>query len=200
MYSSPLLVLKCLQDNFSTLLDRQLHTSRGLKAGHSEYDSEVRAFHGWQNSQQIFYHKNPKKIDSHYIYLQRCVCRFRGLLQSEGRKLFLLMLLNQTKQLDKQPMHNLIQQLDAVTSNTSELLVVFHQQGKDFNMRTESEDNLTFLFVVSTSRCGGSGLVDLEEERALGQKIGMLYNYNIVADGSTKDPNCTCQPPCNKPN
>lgn len=193
MYSSPLLVLDCLQNNFSTLLDRRFHTDRGNMAGHSEYDGEVRAFHGWQHTQQIFYHKNTKKNDLDYSYMQRCVCRFRGLLQNDGRKLFLLMLLNQTKPLDKKPMRNLLDQLAGDTSNTSELLVVFHQTGSQFGMTTESENNLTFLLVVSTSRCNGSRLGDLEEERALGEKIDSLYDYNI-------DPadigNCTCQPPC----
>jgi hypothetical protein len=197
MYSSPFLVMDCLQDNFLKLLDRRFHTSHGAMAGHSEYDAEVRSFHGWQHAQQIFYHKNTKKNNLHYSYMQRCVCRFRKLLQKNGRKLFLLMLHNQTQSLDKQLMRNLLRQLAGGTSNTSELLVVFHKTGIDFDMKTESEGDLTFLLVVSKSRCIGGRLGDKKEERDLGQKIGSLYDFDIDTDGPTEVHKCTCQPPCN---
>jgi hypothetical protein len=197
MYSSPVLVLECLKDNFATLLDRQLHTSHGNMSGHSQYDSEVRSFHGWKHSQQIFYHKNTKDQDTDYSYMQRCVCRFRGLLQSDERKLFLLMLLNQNNPLDKILMRSLLKKLADDTANTSELLVVFHQTGEHFHMQTESEDNLTFLLVVSRSRSDGSRLGNLDEEQTLRNKISNLYDYNIDTDVQGKEHKCICQPTCN---
>jgi hypothetical protein len=86
LLSTPEIVLDCLADDFANLLNQRYYQSIA-------FPNESRADHTLYRDryglEAIFTHRDPSK-EEHYAYLNRCVERFRRLLQSPDPKLFLM--------------------------------------------------------------------------------------------------------------
>ena len=72
-----------LRDDFSTLLDRRQMVSLLTEGGHSFYHS------------RMIGHRNPARNNADYAYFQRCVERWRAMMASRQRVLFLTVILNE---------------------------------------------------------------------------------------------------------
>ena len=107
IFSSAAVVSHCLKDDFKQFLDRSLYflngssfDAIGLKPGsaprerkligHSTYSSMTAGV----GRGTIFNHRDPLHNDSDFQHTQRCVQRFRRVLASADRKLFVVVNLN----------------------------------------------------------------------------------------------------------
>jgi len=82
VFSDEEIIIDCLSDDFNKFLDQSYYVEVANKyhehsCGHTHYHED------------FFFHKDPRNQD-HYEYYQRCVNRFRDLLNSNSRKLFLM--------------------------------------------------------------------------------------------------------------
>ena len=76
-------VIDILNDDFTKFMDKSYygdvkHKFSERTCGHSLYHED------------FFFHKNPRNEDD-YLYYQRCINRFKGMLRDPGGKLFIMM-------------------------------------------------------------------------------------------------------------
>lgn len=129
IFSSPKMVIHCLQDDFKQFLDRQLlyqngssFDAIGLKPGSAPRERRLigHKFYSTLTSGvgrgTIFNHRDPLHNDEDYDYLVRCVERFRLALASEERKLFVILNLNRQLWLEAD-LYQLFEELRRYTSN-----------------------------------------------------------------------------------
>eukprot|EP00971_Amphidinium_carterae_P095630 1892141-Amphidinium_carterae.1 len=107
-FCCPDIVASCLRDDFQAFLDRTQyflaatkHDTVGLPRGsppqerrligHRTYSSMMRGV----GRGVIFNHRDPMHVDADLEYLQRAVARLRLVLQSEERKLFVMVNINE---------------------------------------------------------------------------------------------------------
>jgi len=110
IFSSAAMVTDCLRDDFRAFLDRSqyflnavVHDSIGLPPGSRPRDRHLIGHRRYSEMMKgvgrgtIFNHRNPMseaKDREDYCYYERCVERFRSILQAGDRKLFAIMNLN----------------------------------------------------------------------------------------------------------
>lgn len=85
VFSSPDIILDCVNDNFKRYLDKSLivPAQDNLSAGHAIYHRD------------FFNHRNPLKSDEDYQYYQRCCERFLASLTSQVTPCYLITLINE---------------------------------------------------------------------------------------------------------
>ena len=87
IFSTPSMVAHCIDDNFASFLNKDFYLpvrqGKGRQCHHTFYNSD-------QRGSPLFNHRDPS-TDEDYDYLVRCVNRFRAVLQSPDRTLFVLM-------------------------------------------------------------------------------------------------------------
>lgn len=84
IFTTPEFILDMLNDDFEKLLDRKQLIPHGMDAGHEYY-------HEW-----LFGHRNPASSDGDYAFLERCVARWRELMQSQKPVMFVSVILNES--------------------------------------------------------------------------------------------------------
>jgi hypothetical protein len=83
-FSSPEIVLDCINDRFDRYLKRELIEPKSNgSAGHKYYHSS------------FFNHRNPLNSQNDYCYYERCCHRFLRVLQSENPVYYLITLINE---------------------------------------------------------------------------------------------------------
>jgi hypothetical protein len=85
IFSSPEIILDCMQDRFQKFLDKSLIVEHEEKqtAGHSVYH------------QNLFNHRNPLLSEEDYAYYQRCCSRFLQEMESNRPKVYVMTLINE---------------------------------------------------------------------------------------------------------
>lgn len=85
IFSSPEIVLDCIDDDFEKFLDKSLIVpdANSKSAGHSYYHSK------------LFNHRNPLNSDDDYQYYRRCCDRFLELIRSQTNIIYLITLINE---------------------------------------------------------------------------------------------------------
>ncbi len=83
MFSDENVIIDILNDDFNKFMDKSYYGDVKNKfsertCGHSLYHED------------FFFHKNPRNEDD-YLYYQRCINRFKGMLRDPGEKLFIMM-------------------------------------------------------------------------------------------------------------
>jgi hypothetical protein len=87
IFSTPQMVRDCLADDFAMFLDRRHY--RSISHQRKEPGAEHEFYRERYGLPALFAHRDPTQ-EPDYLYLTRCVTRFRQLLHSEEPKLFLL--------------------------------------------------------------------------------------------------------------
>jgi hypothetical protein len=87
IFSTPQMVRDCLGDDFCQFLNR--HHYRSLSHERTQPAAEHELYREKYGLPVIFAHRDPTR-DADYLYLVRCVTRFRELLRSEDGKLFVV--------------------------------------------------------------------------------------------------------------
>jgi hypothetical protein len=88
IFSSPQMLIDCLADDFSALLDRRYY--RSISEGRWAPGAEHELYLENYGIRSVFAHRDPTREED-YLYFTRCVERFRNLLRSRHPKLFLIM-------------------------------------------------------------------------------------------------------------
>ena len=83
MFTDENVIIDILNDDFTKFMDKSYygdvkHKFSERTCGHSLYHED------------FFFHKNPRNEDD-YLYYQRCINRFKGMLRDPGEKLFIMM-------------------------------------------------------------------------------------------------------------
>ena len=83
MFTDENVIIDILNDDFTKFMDKSYYGDVKNKfsertCGHSLYHED------------FFFHKNPRNEDD-YLYYQRCINRFKGMLRDPGEKLFIMM-------------------------------------------------------------------------------------------------------------
>ena len=89
-FSSPQIILDCIDDGFLAFLDKTLIKPK---------NNEGSACHSYYHA-NLFNHRNPLKSDANYGYYQRCCNRFNNLIQSNENIVYVITLINEP---DKRP-------------------------------------------------------------------------------------------------
>jgi hypothetical protein len=176
IFSSPNIVVSCLQDDFDTFLNRSYHRSAGN--GRSSHSVLHPRGHPTFNHHDI-------TIDSTYEYFTRCVRRFRILLSKPLRKLFLLMQVNNGAYPNEHHICEWKRLNDALADRTTnfEICVVYHIVDLDVKqpvVTQEIYDNVRALVLRCNGRSNGISFWDQDINQFLTKTIRELYEFDIL--------------------
>lgn len=88
IFSSPQMLIDCLEDDFAVFLDRRHY--RSISESRWNPGAEHDLYREKYGIPAVFAHRDPTR-DEDYLYFTRCIARFRQLLRSGDPKLFLIM-------------------------------------------------------------------------------------------------------------
>ncbi len=166
-------VLHCLQDDFVTYLDKSLYIDANYegsnKCGHKTFAGS-------------FFNHRDARLEQNYAYYKRCVERFRSLLKSKQRKLFIIGFYGNWN--DHQNFKILqLRQLLAGLTNSFRLVVVIQAQGAAQSANWENNLEIDYLKIVTLSKTTGKDF-SLPEDRAFFEKT-FAVKYQLP--GTTVD-------------
>lgn len=170
--TSPEIIIDILDDDFERLLDRELIISKTYRAGHRYYHDI------------IFGHRNPALSADDHAYFQRCVSRWKELMEQQPPVVYVTIVLNEVdKRKDvlngfngrmKAPRDQkladfteMMERLKAVNPNAQFLFIEQYTES-DFELTTtyQSEDVMWLRFSVKGSNTGVQYLNALDDELA----------------------------------
>ena len=154
-------IIHCIENDFQIFLDKSYYIDISYKmCGHSYYHKDM------------FGHHNPLNIDSDYNYYIRCIDRFRNMLRSQERKLFITTALNLNDDINnltylKQKMSEFNSKFSKYTTNYI-LLVIIHIKNKNENKHIFTyNDNIHFLELHTLSISNGVEFVNNNDNNYL---------------------------------
>ena len=157
-------IIHCIEDDFKIFLDKSYYvTISDKQCGHSYYNK-----HMW-------WHHNPLVNEDDYNYYGRCVNRFKELLQSHQRKLFIMIFVNmvQMEESIKENILNFNEKFSKYTQNYK-LLVVFHIAPKEdtptptpHHTLTSHDNTIDFLELHTLSLSNGVNFINDEDNNYL---------------------------------
>ena len=164
IFSSPFIIKDMLDDNFEKFLDKNnyLYDSTFEKNKHKIYLPDM----------YLFNHRNPAKEDDHYYYT-KCVNRLNNIFEKNGRKLFLITILNNEIKNEIKNIFSLKERLDIITDNFLLLCVFQKNKGHQNKEIYKYDDN---LLIINISTIGGENGVIFENEE------DTLFYKNIIFD------------------
>jgi hypothetical protein len=160
IYSNIDIVKHCLQDDFKTYLDKSEYFKVEPNQyvinpwGHKTYSALIDyKYETVPNG--FFVHHDPLNNEKEYAHFGRCVQRFRDVLASDEKKVFLYMYKNrELENAEKDLMEGLLftQFLDGYTSNYR-LIFVYHSIGEPFHSIIKGH-NLDFIKISASKSLG----------------------------------------------
>ncbi|QJU41325.1 DUF1796 family putative cysteine peptidase [Serratia marcescens] len=153
IFSSPEMVINCIEDDFSTLLKKEYHTSitnhRKNKdfepgASHSLYEAKY-------NLNELFTHRDITTNDD-YNYFKRAAERFDSVLKSKGAKIFVMISRSEHDLENHFP--NIVHCLNKRTKDFSLMAVSLSshdKQNKSYSSKIEQKIENSILLKVNPS-------------------------------------------------
>ncbi len=83
IFTTPEIISHILEDDFKTLLDKELLFPLGIDAGHKFYHAS------------LFGHRNPASSEADYQFMERCIARWKELMHAQQPVVFLTVVLNE---------------------------------------------------------------------------------------------------------
>ena len=114
IYSSPAMVIDCLQEDFATFLDRRHYASVTANRPSGEPGADHRFYLDKYGIGDLFAHRDPTE-DEDYQYTVRTVERWRTVMRSDDAKLFVLV--SRPKHQLPQIFESLVRELEERTRN-----------------------------------------------------------------------------------
>lgn len=177
IFSTPQLVRDCLADDFAVFLDRQYYRSIDGPSGELA-TAEHEFYRHRYGISGLFAHHDPTR-ESDYLYLVRCVARFRQLMHSEATKLFVVVGRGHHDLPTEFPL--LVEALTRVTQNFAVLCVELLDPGEPGLSTTElvarTGDHALYRFTPSAFNSVGAFLPDKLDEWAL---LRLVYRYKLA--------------------
>ena len=150
IFSSPEMIIDCVEDNFNKFLDRQYYVSKS--------DKQCEHMYYKKSDNCIFRHHNPLIHIRDYEYFSRCVIRFKNLLsEKENVKLFTTIFVNQendSHQL-KQSLIDFNSKFSLYTTNYILLVIIHFPKSKERCYKIEENANVHFLILRTVSNSDG---------------------------------------------
>jgi hypothetical protein len=171
VFSSPKIIIDCLEDDFKKFLDKTNYVNIKNKWNNNQCGHKI--FH-----ENFFNHRDPRKeID--YNYYIRCVDRFNKLLKYPENKLFVIMYINKNSYLDaKEEIINFNKKFSNYTNNYT-LLCIIQIVSRTSKVEKEIIDNIHFYYLYTTSRSTGTLFYSKDDTNNL-NNIFDNYKYNLL--------------------
>jgi len=158
-------VKHCLRDNFEIFLDKKYY-NRGKTHDNYEQIQNHTYFHDkYNNDLKMFRHRDPLNNISDYQYYQRCVNRFKKILNNQNNKLFIYCG-NIDKNNDK-----ILEIADTFKKYTTNYRILFIKNSNIKDYKFESINNIDFLDIAV------EGMFTKNEY--LISVIKSKYNFNV---------------------
>jgi Putative papain-like cysteine peptidase (DUF1796) len=180
IFSDPLMVADCINDDFSAFLDKQQIISSHLgngEFGHNLYSEKYQR-------ESIFNHHNPRDSDSDYEYFVRAATRFSLVLRSRQTKLFVC--LAAPSRLSDAATSEL---LEALNRSTSHFYCLFIECEPSDNCRTtplvtaEKSTNMFAKYkLVPTSPMINGLSFEREADNEAVSNLLSGFNFELAAD------------------
>jgi hypothetical protein len=175
IFSSPEVILDCLNDDFACFLNRDLYTNHDYeplerKCGHSEYNLAM------------FNHHNPKDYEKDYNYFVRCINRFRILLKSNEPKLFVMTIHNNredTFEKTKQQIIDFNNNFKKYCCGEYYIFVVFHVLNDFLCHELVNHENITFCRIYNKSWSNGVDFYSISDTEYLDGIFKNNYLFDV---------------------
>jgi hypothetical protein len=170
IFSNPHIIKDMLEDNFEKFLDRNnyVYDSTFEKNKHKIYLPDM----------YLFNHRNPaKEVD--YKYYVNCVNRLNNVFAKNGRKLFLITMLNNEIKNEIKNIFSLKEKLDILTDNF--LLLCIFQKKKGYQSKDLYKYDDSILIINISTIGGENGVIFDNEEDTLFYKnmIFDLFSFEL---------------------
>lgn len=177
LFSDTNIVETSLKDNFKLFLDKNEYESIKKK---EEYDwmlpHERVARHKTFNKdtpikKPMFRHRDPATFEEDYAYFERCIERFRTLISSNAKKVFVKTYINRTPEDEKEALDDaigLVKTLDKYTNNFKLVAIHISPVGKR-QYGLKFSHNLIFCNLKTITESTGIDHTDEEDNVYLRQ-------------------------------
>jgi len=175
IFTSPDIIIHCLNDNFKTFLNRSLYVPHSnepnmRKCGHSAYRNEM------------FNHHNPKDYDVDYNYFERCVKRFQQLLYSNNNKLFIVTFLFNhdlsTFEKNRKDVIEMNNTLKQYTTNFN-IFVMFNILSSETEHTLITYENIDFCILYTKGKSDGVQFLDSEDNLYINNVLKNKYVFDV---------------------
>ena len=182
IFSSPEIVLDCINNNFERYLNRRFITPKpnNTSAGHSYYH------------ENLFNHRNPLSSEDDYNYLQRCCNRFIEILKSQSSCCYLITLINEsskrpgwangfTKNFSMPKNQNLgtvselIKVIKGRNKNSKFIIIDHYTNSEKPTISRKVNDDVCFIEVHARAKSTGVFYVDALDDFCFKQALVGLY-------------------------
>jgi len=172
------MIMHCIEDDFTIFLDRSYYVSDPSNdvTRHTYYENRFRQSSG------SFSHI-PEMTDEKYQYFVRCVERFRKLLKSPMRKLFVIAnMVTYTEVVDPDYREKTIKFYEFLKKYTTnfDILCIIHTPNKPhFSYNTTVQDGIYFMHLETQSISHGVFLLDETENLFLCDVIKRHIMFDV---------------------
>lgn len=168
--SEPKVIIDCLENNFSNFLDKSNYISRTTRlCGHKLYH------------EKFFRHRNPMINNEDYEYYNRCVSRFKKLLEKKDNKLFVIFFINNSYNDYKDSLIKLNETLKKYTENFT-LLSINNIRNKKQSYKIIKNENIHLLEINTLSKTTGLEFINKEDDIYLSKIIKDNYQFDLKTD------------------
>lgn len=172
IFTNHKIITEILDNDFKNFLNKKYYTHiSDSKCGHSLYHDSM------------FWHHNPLNNKENYKYFKRCVFRFREMIASKEKKLFVY-LVKDVKEIDeltfKENMFLLNETLKKYTTNFTLLSIVVFPNKEKNNYTFTSVDNIDFLYIDTLSTSNGVEFLDPFDNKYISIILKVKYTYELI--------------------
>lgn len=172
------IIKSCLEDDFKTFLDRSLYLPSEVERScyHGAY-VQILTTKPILNEQIFFRHRDPLHNDEDYNYYVRCVDRFRKLLASDDKKIFIKTYLHkQANESCLEDAASLAEFLGSYTTNYKIIAVRHAITGtQSFNVVEDSE-NLLYIDITTIDDSDGGSFMNHTDISFFNSLLGHFIN------------------------
>lgn len=176
--SNTRVVKHCLEDNFVKFLDKTCYTelNRPDRCGHNVY------------CDNMFVHHNPLDNMGDYDYFDRCVNRFKDLLNRKEKKLFMVSIINGEHNVGNKLTDDIKNQfielnniIKARTTNYHLLVVVNYPNKNENNYVLTKTEEIVFLEIDTISLNVGTHYQNENDNIYLYTILKKMYNFKLLS-------------------
>ena len=174
IFTNDKMIKHCIEDDFKIFLNKEYYPDKDENAW-----QQTHSFYHPFSDDKTFNHHNPL-LDKDYAYFERCVDRFRTLLQSNKFKVFIHMISNHD------PINDQIRKkaldLNNVLKNKTDnfaLIYIIHTISQKQSYIFETNENIHFIQIYTKSASNGKEFILDEDNIFLDKLLNEVYIFNI---------------------
>jgi hypothetical protein len=171
IFSSPIVIIDMLDDNFSKFLDKDNYVFNDINIKtnkHKIYLPEL----------EMFNHRNPMKHED-YLYYLRCVNRFYSVIENNKKKLFLFTSLKNEIENELENICLLRNKLAKLTDNFI-LLCIFQKCTGEQSKEIIFHDNIILIQMYTLGDSDGVIFLNNEDNIFYKTIIDELFTFDLI--------------------